>query len=235
VDPWFVLVHSPALGPATWAPAAAALSARGRDVLLPPLTGLADADPPYWLHAVRNVVATVRAAPDDRPLVLVAHGNAGLLVPALVANAPRDVAACLFVDATVPLRDGWMTVTPPAARPLLRALAEQGRLPPWTQWWEPADAAALFPDEHTRALVEEQEPRLPLAYFEEPVPAPAGWDERPCGYLRFSETYSPAAGEANERGWPVAHLPGGHLHQLTDPVGVARRLAALADELLAPR
>jgi hypothetical protein len=33
----------------------------------------------------------------------------------------------------------------------------------------------------------------------------------------------------------VAHLPGSHLHQLTDPVGVAGRLAALADELLGPR
>jgi hypothetical protein len=235
VDLRFVLVPNPALGPATWAPTAAALRAHGRDVLLPPLTGLADADPPYWLHAVRGVAATVEAAAGDRPLVVVAHGSAGLLVPALVANAPRVIAACLFVDAPLPLREGWMAVTPPDVRGFLRARAEQGRLPPWTQWWQPDDAAALFPDERTRALIEEQEPHLPLAYFEEPVPAPAGWDERPCGYLWFSETFGPAADDAHARGWPVAHLPGGHLHQLTDPVGVAGRLAALADELLAPR
>ncbi len=255
MDPRFVLVHSPTLGPASWAPAAAALRARGRDVLLPRLLGLADADPPYWLHAVRGVAAAVEAAAvqaaaaeaaaveaaaveaagSDAPLVLVAHGGAGLLVPAIVANVARDVAACLFVDATVPVREGWMPVSAPDVLPFLRARSEHGRLPPWTQWWEPADAADLFPDERTRALVEEQEPRLPLAYFEELVPVPSGWDERPCGYLWFSATFGPAADQAQERGWPMTHLPGSHLHQLADPVGVASTLAALADELLAPR
>ena len=234
MDLRFVLVHNPTLGPATWAPAAAALRAQGRDALLPPLTGLADAGPPYWLHVVRSVTASIDAVAGDDPLVLVAHGGAGLLVPALVANMPRDVAACLFVDATVPVREGWMPVTAPDVLPFLRARSERGRLPPWTQWWDPADATALFPDERTRALVEQQEPRLPLAYFEEAVPAPAGWDQRPCGYLWFSPTFGPAADQARERGWSVSHLPGSHLHQLADPDAVARRLAALAGEILAP-
>jgi len=32
------------------------------------------------------------------------------------------------------------------------------------------------------------------------------------------------ADEARARGWPVTHLPGEHLHQVVDPVGVAEAL-----------
>jgi pimeloyl-ACP methyl ester carboxylesterase len=228
----FVLVHSPAVGPATWAPVASALRARGRDAVVPSLTGLAEAEPPYWVHVVRTVVAAIDRAGGQDPLVVVAHSGAGLFVPLLVANAPRAVRACVFVDATVPVAEGYMPVAPPALLPFLRARAEHGRLPAWTQWWEPGEAAVLFPDEHTRALVEAEEPRLPLAYYEEAVPAPPGWDDRPCGYVLFSETYAAAAEQARMRGWAVEHLPGGHLHQLTDPVGVAQRLLALTEALV---
>ncbi len=228
----FVLVHSPAVGPATWAPVASALRARGRDAVLPSLTGLAGAEPPFWTHVVRSVVDAVDRAGGDDPLVVVAHSGAGLFVPLLVANAPRSVEACVFVDATVPVAAGYMPVTPPAMLPFLRARAEHGRLPAWTQWWEPAEAAELFPDEQTRALVEAEEPRLPLAFYEEAVPAPPGWDDRPCGYVLFSGTYAAAAQQARLRGWTVEHLPGGHLHQLVDPVGVAQRLLALTEALV---
>lgn len=231
----FVLVHSPAVGPATWAPVAAALRARGREAVLPSLTGLADAEPPFWVHVVRAVVTAVEAAGGEDPLVIVAHSGAGLFVPLLVANAPRAVEACVFVDATVPVPQGYMPVAPPAMLPFLRARADHGRLPPWSQWWEPAEAAALFPDEPTRALVQAEEPRLPLAYYEEAVPAPAGWDDRPCGYVLFSHTYSAAAEQARRRGWAVEHLPGGHLHQIVDPVAVAQRLLAMTEALVPGR
>jgi hypothetical protein len=48
----------------------------------------------------------------------------------------------------------------------------------------------------------------------------------------FSGTYAAAAQQARLRGWTVEHLPGGHLHQLVDPVGVAQRLLALTEALV---
>ena len=56
------------------------------------------------------------------------------------------------------------------------------------------------------------------------LPVPAGWDDVPRGYLRFSAHYAGAAAEAGERGWRVEHLPGpalrvGEPHQ---PVGLER-------------
>lgn len=40
------------------------------------------------------------------------------------------------------------------------------------------------------------QPRLPLSYYEALVPTPAGWDDRPCGYLLFGPRYEPMGREA---------------------------------------
>jgi hypothetical protein len=39
------------------------------------------------------------------------------------------------------------------------------------------------------------------------------------------------AAQARGRGWIVEQLPGGHLHQLVDPDGVARSLLAIAERM----
>jgi hypothetical protein len=79
--------------------------------------------------------------------------------------------------------------------------------------------------------VTEEQPRLPLSYYEASLPVPAGWDARPCAYLLFGPPYEEAATEAQRRGWIVERLPGGHLHQLVDPDAVARSLLAIADQM----
>jgi len=91
--------------------------------------------------------------------------------------------------------------------------------------------APLFPDQRTRQAVTEEQPRLPLSYYEASVPVPAGWDARPCAYLLFGPPYDELASEARGRGWIVQQLPGRHLHQLVDPDGVARSLLAIADQI----
>jgi hypothetical protein len=91
--------------------------------------------------------------------------------------------------------------------------------------------AALFPDRQTRLEVTEEQPRLPLSYYEASVPAPPGWAAQPCAYLLFSPAYDELASEARRRGWVVEQLPGRHLHQLVDPGGGARSLLALAGQL----
>ena len=57
----------------------------------------------------------------------------------------------------------------------------------------------LVPDEPARAALERELPFLPLSYFEESVPSPAGWDRVPCAYLLLSDAYKDAASDAHGR------------------------------------
>ena len=109
----------------------------------------------------------------------------------------------------------------------LRGLVRpDGLLPRWTDWWDEADVAPMFPDEATRRVVVEEQPRLPLSYYEQAVPVPPGWDDHPCAYVIFWAAYESTAEEAKARGWPVRRVPGLHLHQIVDPAAVTDALLA---------
>lgn len=161
-------------------------------------------------------------------VTLVAHSGAGPLLPAIEERLSVPVRCCVFVDATLPARAGSTPVVPPQFLGALRALAHDGRLPRWSQWWGPQGISALVPDEALRTQLESEMPSLPLAVLEESVPVPQGWPLSRCGYLQFSEVYGTEAAEARSRGWPVTTLPGGHLHMLVDPESVASALLELA-------
>jgi len=88
---------------------------------------------------------------------------------------------------------------------------DDGLLPVWTEWWGDEDLSGLFPDVETRAEVEAEQQRLPLSYFTETVPVPAGWPTRPGAYIAFGEGYAAELTAARELGWPVRTLPGEHL------------------------
>lgn len=224
----FVLVHSLLLGPSTWAPVAARLAASGAVAVVPSLLEVADADdPPLWPRVAGTVNEAVRQLPQGQPVVLVAHSNAGLFVPVIVQAARRPVAGCLFVDATLPLRAGPSPAATPERLEFLRAKVTGGRLPPWTTWWDEDDVASLFPDPRTRSAVSAEQPRLPLSYYEQQIPVPGGWDDRPCGYLLFGPPYDRMAQEARDRGWDVDQVPGRHLHHLVDPDTVTARIVAM--------
>lgn len=75
--------------------------------------------------------------------------------------------------------------------------------------------------------VSAEQPRLPLSYYEQQIPVPGGWNNRPCGYLLFGPPYDRMAQEARERDWDVEQVPGRHLHQLVDPDTVAARIVAM--------
>jgi Alpha/beta hydrolase family len=227
----FILIHSPSVGPRTWQPVAQRLAGLGREVAVPSLLHVADEGPPFWPRVVDAVRAGLGPAGEGGGVVLVAHSNAGLFVPVISAALPGQVLACVFVDAAVPPPSGAAPVAPPELLALLRDKASGGLLPRWTDWWDEEDVAPLFPDPQTRRAVTDEQPRLPLSYYEASVPAPAGWDAQPCAYLLFSPPYDELADEARRRGWVVERLPGGHLHQLLDPDGVARSLVAIAGRL----
>ena len=223
VDVLVALLPSPLLGPAVWHPVARALSLRGWVVKT---VAAAERAPTCPSDVLRTFLA---ALPPDQDIVLVAHSNAGLYVPALVQE--RRVVANVFVDAGLPVRNGRVPLAPPAFRDFLLPKADaDGLLPGWTHWWDETDLEGLFPSAGAREQVE-REPRLPLSYFQESLPAPFGWDDRPCAYLAFGDTYSTERHEAQARGWPVTSLPGQHLHTLVAPEQVAVAIESLLRRL----
>jgi hypothetical protein len=227
--PLFVLVHSPSVGPATWSPVAERLMAAGCDAVLPSLLTVGEGGPPFWPRVVAAVTGRLADVQPDQPLVLVVHSNAGVFLPAIRRGVEQPVASSVFVDATLPAAHGRTPMAPEEFLPLLRDLARpDGRLPQWTDWWDEEDVAPMFPDQKTREIITAEQPRLPLAYYEEQVPVPDGWDDHPCGYVQFSEAYESQAAEARRRGWAVRSLPGEHLHQVVDPDATARTLLELA-------
>src|SRR6478609_6627759 len=136
-----LLVPSPLLGPATWAPVADLLGGR-----------------------VATVDAVMGASTGRSDVVLVVHSNAGLWAPLLASRL--DVQATVYVDAALAGHGADTALAPPRFLELLETLADpDGVLPPWTQWWADDDVRDLFPDAATRAAVEAEQPRLPLSYF----------------------------------------------------------------------
>ncbi|WAE71075.1 alpha/beta hydrolase [Streptomonospora nanhaiensis] len=228
MQPLFVLVHSPSVGPSTWQPVAERLTAAGYRVRVPSLLHIGAGAPPFWPRIAEAVRDDLRQAPAGSPVTLVAHSNAGLFLPVIRSSLDHPVASSVFVDAALPARIGPIPVAPPEVLEFLRPMAANGRLPRWTDWWDEADIAPMFPDPLVRRTVTEEQPTLPLSYYEQHIPVPESWDDHPCSYLQFSPAYDGLAAKARERGRRVAHLPGAHLHQLVDPAGTAGHLVKLA-------
>jgi hypothetical protein len=223
-----VLVHSPLLGPASWAAVPQALAARGCDTLVPDLTRTIAGGPPYWPRQVEAVVETLQG----RPSVLVGHSGAGSLLPA-IGDAADEVDAFVFIDAGVPSAGlSWLESVPAELAAQLRGMAVDGWLPPWSEWWEPSELQALVPDTAARERLAADCPALPLAMFEEPEPPVDGWEKGPSGYLLLSEAYRETAERARATGWPIIDLPTHHLAALTHPESVADALLRLLAVLL---
>jgi pimeloyl-ACP methyl ester carboxylesterase len=224
----FVLVHSPLVGPTSWLPVAEDLERRGRVAVVPSLLGVAEAPEPQWRH----VTDAVRAATShlQQRIVLVGHSGAGLLLPVIADAVDQDVAALVFVDSMLPPPAGRVVLGPPEFMDHLRAMATDGVLAPWSDWFGADTMRELVPDGRLRAALETEMPRLPLSYFEATVPLPAGWmNGRPSAYLLLSPTpYGQSAAEARARGWPVLEIQdGGHLAIATEPVAVTEAMLAL--------
>ncbi|WP_328321530.1 alpha/beta hydrolase [Streptomyces sp. NBC_00388] len=227
MKPLFVLVHSPSVGPSTWLPVADHLTAAGHQARVPSLVHVGSGAPPFWPRVVSAVREALRGVPVDRPVTLVAHSNAGLFIPVIRSGLDHPVAASVFVDAALPARTGTTPVASPELLEFLGPKAVNGRLPRWTDWWDEADIAPMFSDPVARRAVIDEQPALPLSYYEQHIPVPGGWDDHPCSYLLFSPPYDGCAAEALERGWRVVRRPGTHLHQIADPPATVRHLVEL--------
>lgn len=222
----YVLVYSPLVGPATWLPVAEELRRSGQPASVPSLLGMAES--PGWEHAVDAVASAV--AESEESFVLVGHSGAGALLPVIGEHLPGRVAVYVFLDALLPPLSGEIG-TDPSFLAHLRSLAAGDRLPPWSEWWGPDVMEALVPDPEVRASIEAELPKLPLGYFETPAPVPGGWDRVPVAYICLF-AYASAGEEAEDRGYLVEHLPGGHLHLVVEPAKVAQRIVHAVEQLL---
>ena len=113
MQPIFVLVHSPSVGPSTWHPVAEHLVAAGHRARVPSLLHVGAGPAPFWPRVVDAVRDDLREVPVDSPLVLVAHSNAGLFLPAIRSGLDHAVTASVFVDAVLPARIGPTPVASP--------------------------------------------------------------------------------------------------------------------------
>jgi hypothetical protein len=169
------------------------------------------------------------------PSVIVVHSGAGSLVPSIVAAAPRAVAEVLFVDAILPHPGrSWHETAPPPLAARLRALARNGVLPPWNQWFDADPTVALIPDAGMRATFRADLPRVPLAVFSAPAPDLHSWEVIPCAYLQLSGAYETETSAAERRGWRVRREAMHHLAMVTEPEALAAILVEMARRPAAP-
>ena len=225
MKPVLVLVHSPQVGPATWQEVAARLEAAGEKVAVPDLTPALRGE-----SYIADQAAAVRQSIGRDRVVLVGHSGAGPLLPAFGVGA--DVAGYVFVDAGLPTPgQSWMETAPVGLVDRLKGIAQDGWLPPWSQWWGPDGLADLLPDPDVRQRFTEDCPPLPLAMFSERRPVVASWPDALGAYLRLGDSYQTEFEQARQLGWATAELPSHHLAMLTDPEAVAGGIRSLAQRI----
>jgi pimeloyl-ACP methyl ester carboxylesterase len=217
----FVLIHGPPVGPATWRWVGEVLTSAGHDVVVPDLRRAALSGQPAEI--VRDAAAE---CPPDTDVV-VGHSGAGLLLPGIADSMPSSARPRLvFVDAAIPVCEGEARLDPVVAD-LLRPLAVEGVLPPWSAWWGEGEVERLIPNREMRARVEAELPELPMRLFDEGPPAPAGWCEWQCDYLLLSEEMRGEAERARSLGWPVLEDLGNHLDVVNRAADVAADLVRI--------
>ena len=225
----FVLIHSPLVGPLTWALVADELRHRDIEVVVPSLYDVEDTGAPYWKQHAAAVIRALEPISADRPLILVGHSGAGPLLPAIRQMIPHHVAAYIFADAGIPANGASRLdlFESPEAANQFRQAAPDGLLPIWSD----EDLREVIPDAGLRRrFVAELRP-LPLAVYEEPIPVFDGWPDAPCGYLLFSPVYATLAARARRDGWAYRELDAGHFHMLVDPKAVANALVELVEQM----
>lgn len=216
-----VLIASPFVGGVAWAGVAAELP----DALAADYGGV---DGPDWFEGVARRVSAQAGA---RPWVAVLHSGAGAFAPAL-ADAAHAPAGFLFVDAGLPTPGrSALELAPPEFGRRLRERTRDGKLEPWSTWFDEDPTQRMIPDPTARAAFVAAQPRAPFAFLEAPCAGSDAWIDRPSGYLQFSRAYVDQADAAEARGWPVLRLRTHHLAMVSDPRLVAREIESLVKRL----
>jgi len=223
VNTTLLFVHSPVVGPSTWIYTAEVLQQNGFDCVVPDLTGMAAAGPPYYPKYATAAAAPVNAGD---PVVLIGHSAAGALLPAIAEAVGDRTRSAVFVDAMLPQPGrSWFDTAPPGLEAQLRGLASDGVLPPYHEWFPPGALADWVPDAGRRRRLIAEIPRMPVAYFDEPAPSATFAESVACAFIRLGAPFDAAADKAERLGWWVARHDWDHLRMLSDPEGVADLIA----------
>ena len=200
-----------------------ALRSIGHEALVPNLVGAArTGDPGAFVRAA------VDAARSKDDLIVVGHSGAGALLPCVAARLAPSVRMTVWVDAGMPPCEGSYR-TGGDFLPTLRALADNGMLPEWAQWWGDGVLEALVRNDQRRREIEQELPNVPLAFYEAAIKVPIGWCAGPGAYVLLSDAYRSDAATAASRGWPVVERLGAHLDIVNDEEAIAAILTNLAD------
>lgn len=219
----FVLIHSPLVAPITWSWAAQELQQRKQRTIVPSLSGAVLSG--SWQACVD---VAVEAAKTSEHAVLVGHSGAGPLLPLIASGMHPPPTRLVFVDAGLPPDSGHAPLMPATYLSSLRVLAQDGVLPPWSEWFGPDVIETLVPDAERRAAVVASLPRVPLSYFESQVHLPHDWSAVDGAYILLSEAYRSDATAAASHGWPVIEMLGGHLDLVIHPAELADALTSVA-------
>lgn len=223
-----LLIHSPLLGPSSWQPMASEAEHRGYSTLVPDLTPVQHASLPFWKAFVDLTMEAV--LPGNDHITVIGHSGAGVFLP-LIGNGIGDrLDTMVFVDALIPATHGTHN-TPAKDGEMLAKVADDGWLLPWTEWWPRELMAELVPDEDDWARIGQDVPRLPLAFYDDPIPMPDDWTSMPAGYLRLSQAYDEHLDTALSLGWPARSIDSNHLATLTEPPLVLDAVERLLGEL----
>lgn len=219
-----LFVHSPLVGPSTWAASAELMVSHGFHVSVPNLTVVAQAPPPRSEVLVNAAVDGAATLTGD--VAIVGHSGAGAFLPAIAGRLEGRVASLLFVDAVLPPRSG-VHETPPRMRALLDEQTVDGRLRRWLEWWPDDVVSELVPDVDDRAALLDDMPSLPRSFYDESVPVPDGWTDQRCAYLKLSYAYEAEFADAGRRGWGRSELDADHLAIRTQPGRVVEAMEPL--------
>jgi hypothetical protein len=110
-------------------------------------------------------------------VVLVGHGGAAPLLPAITLALLGKVKHVAFVESALPPLSGFAEPAPSWLRDRVTALSDGPRLPKWSQWWDDVVWETLIANPARRSLIENDLPELPLDYFNFVVPLPEHWSE----------------------------------------------------------
>lgn len=222
-----LFVHSPLVGPSTWATSAELMASHGVDVCVPDLTGVAQASAPLWEVLVDTAAAGAATLEGD--VAIVGHSGAGAFLPAVADRVQGRAVSLLFVDAVLPPPRG-VHQTPAGLRALLDQQTVEGRLRRWLEWWPDDVVCELVPDADERAVLLDDMPSLPRSFYDESVPVPDRWGERRCAYLKLSDAYDDEFADAGRRGWNCEQLDADHLAIRTQPDRVVMAMESLLDD-----
>jgi alpha/beta hydrolase family protein len=215
-----LFVHSPVVGPSSWTYTADILRDKGFGCVVPDLTDVASMGRPYYPKYAKTAATAVDGISDT--VILVGHSAAGALLPAVAEAVGDRMTGAVFADAMLPQPGrSWFDTAPTGLETQLRGLADDGLLPPYHEWFAPGTLAEVVPDPVRRERLIAENPRLPVAYFDEPAPTAQFTESIACAFIRLGAPFDAAADKAERLGWWVARRDWDHLRMLSDPAAVA--------------